>query len=149
MDGNYAYSLEDVVAALSGPGGNIPLTGDEAGGAKEGVSIARTGDANVMLTGGDGSWSHSLQGDKSGTVTITLLKTSTINQALQNLFDYQRASSRNWGRNTIVITDKARGDVITCLGCAFVKDPDTKYATEAGTNEWVFHCGRIDKKLGA
>lgn len=149
MDGNYAYSLKDVVAALSGPGGNIPLTGDEAGGAKEGISVVRTGDTNVMLTGGDGSWSHSLQGDKSGTVTLRLLKTSTINKALQNLYNYQRESARNWGRNTIVITDKARDDVITCLGCAFSKDADSNYAAEAGTTEWVFHAGRIDKKLGS
>lgn len=143
-----AYSFKDIVAALSGPGGNFPLAGDESGIAKEGITIDYTADANILLAGADGFYTHSLVADRTGTVVIRLSKTSTINAALQNMFDYQQASSALWGRNTIVVTDKARGDVITCTGCAFKRSPTTTYAVEAGVVEWTFDAGKITKILG-
>ena len=85
----YTYSFLDVQAAISGPGGNFPLAGDESGNSEEGITIEPTGDKNIMTVGADGSVMHSLKGDRSGTVTVRLLKTSTINAALQALYDVE------------------------------------------------------------
>ena len=84
----YTYSFLDVQAAISGPGGNFPLAGDESGNSEEGITIEPTGDKNIMTVGADGSVMHSLKGDRSGTVTVRLLKTSTINAALQALYNF-------------------------------------------------------------
>ena len=35
----YTYSFLDVQAAISGPGGNFPLAGDESGISEEGITI--------------------------------------------------------------------------------------------------------------
>ncbi|WP_142850924.1 phage protein [Telmatospirillum sp. J64-1] len=142
------YSFLDVHAAISGPGGNFPLGGPEAGIADEGISIAPTGDKSTMTVGADGGWMHSLSGDKSGTVTVRLLKTSTVNAQLAALYDLQTTSAAMHGRNTITIRDTVRGDTITCSGAAFTKAPDLTYAREGGTVEWVFAAGRIDRQLG-
>ena len=141
-----SYSFLDIVASLSGPGGDIDLIGCNS---EEGISIEPTGDKNIMTIGADGCAMHSLRGDNSGTVTIRLLKTSGHNAQLQQLYTSQKESSTKWGQNTISIKDMARGDDITCSECAFTRDPATTYATEGGINEWVFHAGKIDKVLGS
>lgn len=102
-----------------------------------------------MTVGADGSVMHSLKGDRSGTVTVRLLKTSTINAALQALYNYQTTSSSRHGQNTITIRDVARGDTITCQKVAFAKNASKTYAGDGGIMEWTFHAGTISALLGA
>lgn len=146
---SYTYSFLDVQASIDGPGGNFPLAGEAAGIAEEGISIEPTGDKNTMTPGADGSWMHSLHADKSGTVTLRLLKTSTVNAQLQAMYNFQTTSSANHGKNTITIRDVARGDTITCSGVAFAKQPATPYAKAGGNIEWTFHAGSIEAQLGS
>lgn len=145
----YIYSFLDVQAAIDGPGGNFPLAGDEAGVAQEGITIAPTGEVNVISVGADGAYMHSLKGDKSGTVTVRLLRTSTVNRQLQKMYNHQTRSSSYHGRNTITVRDVARGDTITCEGCAFAKTPDKAFAAEGGNLEWIFHAGKIYGQVGS
>ncbi len=146
---SFAYSFLDVHAAISGPGGNFPLSGDRAGIAQEGVTIAATGDKNAMTIGADGAVMHSLIADASGTVTVNLLRTSQVNRLLQQLYNYQAQSSANWGRNTITVRDVARGDTVTCSYVAFAKAPDKVFAQEGGTLQWTFHAGKIEGQIGS
>lgn len=141
------YSFKDVVATITGPGGVVPLSGG-VGSAKEGITVAPTGDKNSMLIGADGGVQHSLMADDSGLVTVRLLKTSPINSALMKLYEYQTRSSATHGKNTIEIRDLARGDSVDCSLCAFKKVPDLNYADEAGTLEWTFDAGRIQRFVG-
>lgn len=146
---SWTYSFLDVHAAISGPGGSFPLAGNEAGVAGEGLTVSPTGDKNIMTVGADGSVMHSLSGDKSGTVTVRLLRTSGVNRQLQEMYNHQTQSSATHGRNTITIRDVARGDTITCSKCAFAKQPEKTYAIEGGGLEWTFHVGTIDSQLGS
>ncbi len=141
------YSFLDVQASIEGPGGNFQL-GSGSGAAEEGITIAPTGDKNVMTVGADGSVMHSLKGDDSGTITVTLLRTSTVNAQMQNLYNHQTSSSRYHGQNTIVVRNPVSGDVITAQYCAFAKQPENPYKTEGGVVSWAFHAGDIDTKRG-
>lgn len=142
------YSFKDILAAIVGPGGAINL-GDGAGPSKEGITVTPGADINTMTIGADGTGQHSLSGDKSGTVTIRLLKRSSTNALLGAMLAFQRSSGTTHGQNTITITDKNNGEVITCRQCAFKRWPDLTYAEEAGMNEWVFDCIAIDPTLAA
>ena len=142
-----AYSFLDVQASLDGPGGAFQL-GAGSGNAEEGITVEPTGEKNVMTVGADGSVMHSLKADESGTVTVTLLRTSQANAQVQNLYNYQTSSSRFHGRNTILIRNSVSGDVITCTECAFAKAISNPYATEGGKLAWTFHAGKISTKLG-
>lgn len=142
------YSFLDVNAALSGPGGIISL-GQGAGNAEEGITITPTNPKNVMQVGADGYGQHSLRADKSGKVTVRLLKTSPTNQLLSAMYAFQTASGATHGQNTLVINDRSRGDVITCQQVAFAKAPDLTYATEAGSQDWEFDAVRIERTLGS
>jgi len=142
-----SYSFMDCNASIVGPGGAFSL-GNGAGAAEEGITITASQDISTMTMGADGSGVHSLHADKSGKVSVRLLKTSPVNALLAAMYAFQTANSANHGQNVITLLDTARGDVITCSAVAFAKAPDLNYQKEAGTNEWTFNAIRIDRLLG-
>ncbi|BBR22282.1 DUF3277 family protein [Klebsiella sp. WP3-S18-ESBL-05] len=141
------YSFLDVTASLSGPTGVIDL-GQGSANSEEGITQTMGGNKNTMTIGADGEVMHSLHADKSGTITVTLLKTSPVNKKLSLAYNAQSQSSATWGNNVIVIRNTASGDISTARSCAFQKHPDFKNAKEGGTVAWVFDCGKIDPLLG-
>ena len=126
----HSYSFLDVQASIYGPGGNVSLAGDEAGVEQGGITVTPAGERSKM------------------TVSVKLLKTSSVNAALQIMYNLQTTTGAQHGMNTIVIRDVARGDVITCQNCAFAKQPAITYGTDAGAVEWTFNAGSISFLLG-
>jgi len=106
------------------------------------------GDKNTMTVGADGEGMHSLHADKSGTVTVVLLKTSPINAKLMALYQLQTLNTSLHGQNVITTTNPKTGDVTTARQCAFKKIPANVYAKDGGTNSWVFDAIKIDEILG-
>ena len=142
------YSFLNVNCSLVGPGGSVNL-GSGAGVAEEGISIDPNGDIDSQTIAADGTAMHSLHADKSGSVTVRLLKTSPINSQLMLLYNYQTSNAANHGRNTITVSDTNLGDLVTLRNVAFKRAPNLTYAKEAGLNEWTFNVGQIDRALGA
>ena len=141
------YSFLDVSATLAGPTGSVDV-GYGSANAEEGITVTMTEAKNTMTIGADGEVMHSLHADKSGTITVTLLKTSPVNKKLSLAYNAQSQSSATWGNNVIVIRNTASGDISTARSCAFQKQPDFNNAKEGGTVAWVFDCGKIDQLLG-
>ena len=141
------YAFQDCFVAIKGPGGSFSLGAGSAN-AEEGISITMLEDKDSMMMGADGAYMHSLHAGKGGMVSVSLLKTSPVNQLLMEMYNFQTMSSANHGENVISLRDVARGDSITCRGCAFKKAPDLKFAKEGGMNMWEWHAGIIDQKLG-
>lgn len=143
------YSFLDTHLAISGPGGAFTIGGPGAANSEEGFTIEPTGEKNTMTIGAGGGAMHSLHADKSGKLTVRLLKTSPVNRLLMNLYNFQTTSSANHGQNTVTARDAARGDIATGQQVAFKKRPTLTYAKEAGTNEWEFDIGVLDEQLGS
>lgn len=142
------YSFMNFQCAINGPGGSINL-GNGSGAAEEGITFSPTGNINTMTMGADGSGQHSLHADRSGKVTIRLLKASPTNKQLSAMYAAQTSSGSSHGQNTISGTDTLRGDSITCSQVAFSKAPDLTYGKEAGFVEWEFEAISIERTLGA
>lgn len=142
------YSFQTVFATLAGPGGNINLAAG-AGAAEEGVSTELVEETDSMKIGAGGEVSHSLHAARAGKITVRLLKTSPTNQLLMNMYNLQRDSPKTWANSTLVITNIAVGDSISCSGVAFEKTPPNNWAKEAGTLEWVFNCSQMEQTLGS
>ena len=142
------YSFLDVVASIVGPGGAINL-GQGAATSEEGITVEPTDDIGTMTIGADGTPMHSLHANKSGSVTVRLLKTSPVNAKLSQMYAFQTASGANHGQNTISIGNSATQDSITCQQVAFKRAPTISYAKEGGVNEWHFNAGIIDRTLGS
>lgn len=141
------YSFLDVNASLAGPTGVIDL-GYGSANSEEGITVAMTEAKNTMTVGADGEVMHSLHAGKSGTITVTLLKTSPVNKKLSLMYNAQSLSSGTWGNNVIVVRNTESGDITTARSVAFQKQPDHANAKVGGTVAWVFDCGKIDQILG-
>ncbi|HBA3651371.1 TPA: DUF3277 family protein [Escherichia coli] len=141
------YSFMDVSASLTGVTGSIDL-GYGSANSEEGITIAMSGPKNTMTIGADGEPMHSLHADKSGTITVNLLKTSPTNKKLSLAYNAQSQSSGTWGNNVIVIRNSVSGDITTARSVAFQKQPDNANAKDGNTMAWVFDCGKIDQVLG-
>jgi hypothetical protein len=141
------YSFMDVTASFTGPTGVIDL-GYGSANSEEGVTVTMTENKNTMTIGADGEVMHSLHAGKSGSITVTLLKTSPVNKKLSLAYNAQSQSSATWGNNVIVIRNTASGDITTARSVAFQKQPDHNNAKDGGTVAWVFDCGKIDQVLG-
>jgi hypothetical protein len=141
------YSFLDVAASLVGPG-LITSLGNGAGVDEEGIDVQSAGDKSSMTIGADGSGLHNLNADKSGSVSIRLLKNSPQNQVLSAAYALQTASGSSHGQNTLVITNKSNGDTVTCTQGGFKKAPDLSFAKQAKSVEWVFDFVRIERTLG-
>ena len=142
------YSFLNVNASIAGPGGIVNLASGAAA-AEEGITIEAVEDKNIMTIGADGRGQHSLVASDARKVTVRLLKTSPINALLMIMYNAQSISSALWGGNVITVVDSGRGDITTCQQVAFNKVPTLTYAKEAGMNEWVFDCIKVDTVLGA
>jgi predicted porin len=140
------YSFQDVNATLVGTG--VINLGYGAANAEEGITIEMGGDKNTMMIGADGEGMHSLHADKSGQITVRLLKTSPQNAKLMAMYAAQTAASNLHGQNTITITNSKSGDVTVGRECAFKKKPSIVYAKDGNIMEWVFDCIKIDTVLG-
>lgn len=141
-----SYALNKVVATITGPGGSFSLGSGSALG-DEGIET-ETNERSVKQMGSDGIGQFSYIADKSGTVTVTLLKTSPVNAQLMAMFNAQTVDASLWGANTITIVDTASGTTVSARSCAFNKVPPQKFGKEAGTNQWIFDSLYIDGVIG-
>lgn len=141
------YSFLDVTASFAGPTGVFDL-GYGSANSEEGISVTMTEGKNTMTVGADGEVMHSLHAGKSGTITVTLLKTSPVNKKLSLAYNAQSLSSALWGNNIIVVRNTVSGDITTARTVAFQKQPDHANAKVGTTVSWVFDCGKIDQVLG-
>lgn len=140
------YSFQNVTASIVGSG--VVDLGFGSGNAKEGITVEFNEPRNAMYIGADGSVMHSLKANKSGTVTVRLIRTSDQNSQLQLMANAQYLSSSLHGNNVITIRDKGNSEVCVCRSCAFRNPASRNYAEEAGIQEWVFDCGEIDFVTG-
>lgn len=143
-----SYSFMDVSCSLVGPG-VVASLGNGAGAAEEGIDVAAAGDKGSMSIGADGSGIHNLYADKSGTLTVRLLKNSPMNPVLSAAYALQTSNAALHGTNAIVITNKASGEVITATRVGFKKAPDLSYGKESKVVEWEFNAIRIERQLAS
>lgn len=142
------YSFLDNQATLSGPGGSPISLGAGAGVDEEGISVDFVEEKDVMRAGADGEVIHSLVASRMATVSVRLLKTSPVNAQLSALYAFQTASSLFHGKNTLIVSNSAMGDIITCDQVAFTKFPRIDYPKDARMNEWRFNAAKCYPTLG-
>lgn len=144
-----AYSFLNALAGYSDDLGFLIDLSAGNGIAEEGIVVAFADDKVSITYGADGDFMYSLHAASGGMVTVNVLKTSPLNNALSRLYLATTGSSARTGRGTIAGGDPQRGDSFTAIGCQIRKHPDTRSAKEGGTNEWVFMVGKLSVKLGS
>lgn len=142
------YSFLDVNCGMVGPGLVIDLSAG-AGIADEGISFSPNSDINTAVIGADGQGMNSLRADKSGTITVRVLKQSPLNEQLSTALAFQRTNSAAHGQNTITLFDRNKGDNVTAQNVAFQRAPNLEFGKDAQIVEWTFSAIIIDFALGS
>jgi hypothetical protein len=135
-----SYSFKDTFCSLEGPGGSLSL--GTAGVGTEGITISANTDRNIMEVGCGGAVQNSLVLNYSGTISLSLLKTSPGQYILNEMFNFQSASAVQWGKNIITL-QTSNGDSVVCSQVSFKKMPSQEYKTAAGMVTWEFDAGSV------
>jgi hypothetical protein len=123
------FRPQDVTVAFNG----VPISGFADG---TFVAWARNSQAYNIRVGSQGEGGRAGSGDKSGTITLTLLATSPVNGVLSAL----AAEDENTGNGIglLAVKDLSGATVILAESAWVQKRPDGELSNEVTAREWVF-----------
>lgn len=128
------HSPDAVVANLDGI--NISGYADDTF-----IEVERNEDAITLYVGAGGEYCRSRSLNKSGTVTFTLMATSSVNDLLAAMAQLDEDTGTGYG--PLLIKD-LNGTMLVSAAEAWIKKrPKIERAREAGTIQWVIECGEL------
>jgi hypothetical protein len=133
------YDPKDVSVIV----GTSPVTGIADG---TFVTVSRNNPAFNMDIGSDGEGTRAKSNDKSGTITITLQKSSPLNDVFSGLAIADEVSGG--GVVPIRINDNLGTSIVFALTAWIQQMPDLEFAREASNVEWVFESDNIEIFIG-
>lgn len=86
--------------------------------------------------GADGKATRTRMSNRSGTVTLTLMQTSLINDILSGLYNADLQATNGEGTATLKIQDRAGNTSFLARSAWVANDPDISLDVEASTREW-------------
>ena len=110
-------------------------------------NVERAEDSVTTTVGADGFGTHTINRNRSGTVTVTLMQSSATNTALSRLANLDEIS----GTVSYPLTVRdLRSDATLCVAhsAKIKKQPASSFAKELGAREWAFTSIRIDMSTG-
>lgn len=124
---NLSVSLGGIVVAAGGDGDFVDITAPQKFGSKTGVH----GDVTYFDTP-----------NNVYEISLSMMETSPLNEALQNAYAAQQRSSSS-GPTTMVIADIGTGERLS--GPAMImKEPDRKKSAEVATYTWLIHLASVE-----
>jgi hypothetical protein len=111
------------------------------------ITVARNEDGWMYKSGVDGSGARAKNSNRSGRITLTLLQTSDSNDILSALAAQDELTGGT-AVFPILCRDGSGRSVFGGATCWIVKQPDSEFAKEVGTRQWVFETNRLDMFVG-
>jgi hypothetical protein len=130
------YSPEKVTAVW---GGIVPIKGFEEG---TFIEVARASENTRTKVGAQGDVGITINADKTGTVTLTLMQTSESNRYLSALQATQDATG-DLIRESLQIKDESGSMLCECLGVHIMTPPVITLADDMSPKTWVFFSEKI------
>ena len=134
-----AYSWNDVVMTITGPGGTLTI-GKGTGGADGGVKITQMSDVNVFEPGLGDTGMHHKQETSAKSIEVNMLAGADENLILRTMYNIQKSGDSSiWAENVITIKTRLPGMTIgVYTGCAFKTLPEIGLANQAAPLVWTF-----------
>lgn len=129
------YRSIDVTVSFNG----IPLSGFDEG---EFILAERNEQAYTLKVGSGGEAARAASGNKSGTITVTLMATSKTNAALTAIAVLDEQTGDGVGMFSMV--DLSGQDVVKADEAWIQKRPAAGKSNEVGSRVWVFETGNLD-----
>lgn len=133
------YSPDQVTVVVNG----VILTGYADG---TFITVSRDEDSFMKKVGADGEVARTANANRSGTLVLTLLQSSSGNDALSAMLLADETSRSGIG--AIIIKDNS-GTTIAAGADAWIKKlANAEFGKELGSREWTIDVGRLDLFLG-
>lgn len=133
------YNPAKVVIVVAG----IPISGFADG---TFVTCGRDNPSYSKGTGAGGEGWRAKTNDKSGTCTITLLQTSSVNAALSGLIAIDEAVDEGIG--PFALKDLGGTTLYAAEDCWIEKPADSEFAREVTNREWIIHMTQLEVFVG-
>jgi hypothetical protein len=130
MSTQRTYSPKNVNALFS----SLKLTGFAEGSF---IQAVRSSDNSSSVVGSQGDVGLTVNADKTGTITFTLLQNSTSNATLSHVQNYQDINDELL-RGDIEVSDPSGGYLCYAKGCHIMTPPEMNLADEQQSKVWVF-----------
>lgn len=112
------------------------------------ITVKRDGELYTKKVGLDGNVARSRNADKTGTIEIKLLQTSSVNDALSGLFYVDNFSEDGSPVLPISVVDGS-GRTLCATGQAWLKSlPEVTFGKETGDRTWTFDCADLKLYVG-
>jgi hypothetical protein len=135
-----SYNLAQVVITIGG----LPLEGF---GADDAVSFEPTSDLYENKVGADGEVTRSLNNDRSGTLTFTLMGTSLSNDIFNTFLQLTKAVGIG-DIFPIFIKDLRSGDTLVAEQCWLNREADMSFGRVASEREWSCFAAKVTTSHG-
>lgn len=129
------FRPQDVTVVFAG----IPISGFAPG---TFVAWARNNDSFALTVGSAGEAGRAASGDKSGTVTLTLLQTSPVNGVLSALAKADEETGDGVG--LLAVKDLSGLTIIIGVSAWIRKLADGELSNENTNREWVFETDELE-----
>lgn len=139
------YSPESLVAVISNDKFSHTISGFADGSF---LTLTRVIPASTLYTGGDGTNCRVIRAVSNLDITFTLHQSSESNDILSRLLILDQAARNSDELFGILIKDTTGRTVISSPTCFIGNNPDTPFATDVSTRDWVLHSVGSDIFIG-
>jgi len=110
------------------------------------VTVEPKGDGITSVSGCDGEVTRNMDPNEQYTVTLKLQQSSSSNNFLSSLHDYDRRTGR--GIKPLLVKDLSGSLVFSTQHAWIINKPSVEKGKESGDNEWKLETGRADFVVG-
>lgn len=107
------------------------------------ISVEHDEDDWTLVVGVDGEGTRSRTSNKSATITVSLMQSSTVNALLSAQRTLDNNTPGGTGGFPILIKDNSGTTVLSCESAWIQKAPTAELNREATTREWIFRTDNL------
>jgi len=123
----------------------IPISGFAEGSM---IEIEYNSDAFELKIGVDGEGTRSRTNDNSAKITLSLMSSSSANDALSALHNLDKNSANGDGIGPLLIKDGSGNHLAAAETAWIVKDPTVEFGREVGERKWVLETDSLKQLVG-
>lgn len=107
------------------------------------ITVEHDEDDWTLVTGVDGEGTRSKTSQKSATITVALMQSSSTNPLLSAARTADIAAPGGIGGKPLLIKDNSGSTIFSAESCWIQKAPSAELNREATTREWVFRTDNL------
>jgi len=112
------------------------------------INIERGQDTWKKYVGVDNDTTRTYSADESGMATLSLAQTSSSNDVLYNLYNYDKNTRNGQGLFSVTIKDASGRSIMFAKSAWIGVVPNQQFGADVNTRDWVIHCASMVDIIG-